>query len=214
MTKIGTIIKKHFVSGLLITVPLIVTYLILRFLFQALDGLLNPVMHDWFGYDIPGLGAAVTILLILLAGIFTTNYIGARLFHWGDKFLVRTPLVRIVYTAAKQLLQSLMAPSARAFSEVALIEYPRKGIYAIGFLSSTSRVTRDGESTPMRLVFIPSTPTPFTGLVVLVPHEDVFPIDLGVEEAVKLLVSGGIVTPPDIHVDKGVQTEGITDAPG
>lgn len=212
--KVVSIIKKQFVSGLLVTVPLIVTYFVLRFLFNLLDGILGPFTEGLLGYDIPGLGAVVTILLILLAGIVTTNYAGARLYHWSDRSLGRTPLVRVVYTAAKQLVQSMFTPTTRAFSEVALVEYPRKGIYAIGFLSGRSAIKKGEKSSTMRLVFIPSTPTPFTGLVIYVPEEDVYPVDIGVEAAVKLLVSGGIVAPPKISIKGECKRQEVLNAAG
>jgi len=214
MAKLHLIIKKHFISGLLVTVPIIVTYFVLRFLFTALDGILSPIVYDYLGYNIPGLGAVVTILLILLAGIVATNIIGARLFHWSDRIMGRTPLVRIVYSAAKQLIESMVAPSARAFSEVALIEYPRKGIYAIGFLSGRSTIKNTGVEENMRLVFVPSTPTPFTGLVVFLPESDIYPTDLGVEEAVKLLVSGGIVAPADISLTHTAERHEVANETG
>ncbi len=214
MQKFRIILKKQFISGLLVTVPLIVTFFVLRFLFRTLDGLLNPVVKDLLGYDIPGLGAVVTLLGIVLAGVITTNYLGARLYSWGDGFLGKTPLVRIVYTAAKQLVQSMVAPKARAFSEVAFIEYPRKGMFALGFLSGKSDISVNSTSREMRPVFIPSTPTPFTGLVVFVPVEDVYPVDMGVEEAIKVLVSGGIVTPPEIKVETKTTIREETHAPG
>jgi uncharacterized membrane protein len=202
-SKFKYVLKKNFISGLLVTVPLIVTYLVLRILFNALDGLLRPIVYGLLGYDIPGLGAVVTILLILLAGIIATNFVGARLFHFGDRFLARTPLVRIIYTAVKQLVASLLAPQMKAFSEVALIEYPRPGIYAIGFLSGESRLraSTSGAEADVRMVFIPSTPTPISGFVVFVPKTDIYPIDMSPEEAIKLVVSGGIVAPPVITMD-------------
>jgi uncharacterized membrane protein len=216
LSGIKTVIKRNFVSGLLVTVPVITTYFVLRILFNALDGIFNPIVHDLLGYDIPGLGAVVTILLILLAGIVTTNYIGARIYELGDRSLGRTPLVRIIYTAAKQLVRSLVTPSAKAFSEVALVEYPRKGVYIIGFLSGKSRL-QDEENKyaeSVRMVFIPSTPTPFTGLVVFVPERDIYPIDIGLEEAVKIMVSGGIATPPVINMIKERKCREATHATG
>lgn len=212
IAKIGNVIKRHFVSGLLVTIPLIVTYFVLRFLFSALDGLLNPIVRDVLGYNIPGLGAAVTLLLVLLAGIITTNFIGARVYHHGDRILGRLPLVRIFYTASKQLVDSVLAPRERAFSEVVLIEYPRKGLYAVGFLSNRCRVLEKAGERKMSLVFIPSTPTPFSGMVVAVPDEDVYPVKMSVEEAVKLLVSGGIAAPGLISM-KNLRHE-VADASG
>lgn len=213
-SKVKMVIKKQFMAGLLVTVPLIATYFVLRFLFESLDGILSPLLVRWLGYNIPGVGAAVTILLILLAGIITTNYLGSKLYVWGDKFLVRTPLVRIVYTAAKQLIESMVSPSAKAFSDVALVEYPRKGMYAVGFVSGETRVQHGPTEEKMRMVFIPSTPTPFTGLVLLLPESDIHPIDITVEEAVKILVSGGIVTPDRIIMKTGGISQEGADAAG
>ncbi|MEE9443885.1 MAG: DUF502 domain-containing protein [candidate division Zixibacteria bacterium] len=214
LSKIIPVLKKQFLSGLLVVVPLIVTFFVLRFLFNTLDGILNPLTRDLLGYDIPGLGAVVTILIILLAGIIATNYIGAKLFYWSDRFLVRTPLVRIVYTAAKQLVQSMVAPRARAFSEVAFIEYPRRGMFVIGLLAGKSEIKINDRGEEMRLVFVPSTPTPFTGLVVFVPECDIHRTDLGVEEAMKILVSGGIVVPPEINMEDNPKIKEVVNASG
>ncbi|MFH1701215.1 MAG: DUF502 domain-containing protein [Candidatus Zixiibacteriota bacterium] len=214
LSKIIPLLKKRFLSGLLVVVPLIVTYFVLRFLFNALDGLLNPLMRDMLGYNIPGLGAVVTILIILLAGIIATNYIGAKLFYWSDRFLVRTPLVRIVYTAAKQLAQSMLSSRVRAFSEVALIEYPRRGMYVIGLLAGKSEIKTNNRGEEVRLVFVPSTPTPFTGLVVFVPEHDIHRTDMSVEEAMKILVSGGIVAPPEINMEDNPKIDEDLNASG
>jgi uncharacterized membrane protein len=108
----------------------------------------------------------------------------------------------------------MIAPKVRAFSEVALIEYPRRGMYAIGFLSGKSEFRQEMSKRDMRLVFIPSTPTPFTGLVVLVPEQDVHSVDLGVEEAIKILVSGGIVAPSQIKIIEDHKNREVTHAPG
>jgi uncharacterized membrane protein len=213
-SKIKTIIKKQFVAGLLVMVPLIATYFVLRFLFVALDGILDPLVEHWLGRRIPGLGAAATIVLILLAGLITTNYLGARLLHAGDRLVAKMPLIRVVYGASRQFIESMTAPSSKAFSEVVLVEYPRTGIYAIGFLSGSTTVVGGGGSERLRMVFIPSTPTPFTGWVVLVPEKDVRPIKLTVEEAAKILVSGGLVTPEVITRKAGPQNGEIADAAG
>lgn len=210
--KVGTIVKRRFVSGLLVTVPLIVTYFVLGFLFGALDGVLNPVMRDLLGYDIPGLGAIMAVLLILLAGIITTNFIGARLYHYGDRLLGRMPLVRIIYTAAKQLIDSILAPRERAFSEVVLVEYPRRGLYVIGFLSHKCTVQHGGDEEKMAMVFIPSTPTPVSGLVVVVPVADIHPVDISVETAIKIMVSGGIAGPESMKMKYAYLKDEVNDA--
>jgi len=196
--KIGNVIKRQFISGLLVAVPVIVTYFVLRFLFDTLDGLLSPVVERLLGHHIPGLGAVATIALILIAGIITRNFIGARLYLWGDTLLAGMPLVRSVYSAAKKLSESMLSPQNRAFSEVVLVEYPRTGLYAIGFLAHRSRVVEPAGEKRMAVVFVPTTPTPFTGTVLLVPEKDVYPVDMSVEEGIKLVVSGGIVSPDTV----------------
>ncbi len=211
---IKIVIKKYFLAGLLVTVPLIVTYYVLKSLFGALDGLLNPVVHKLLGYNIPGLGAIVTILLVLLAGVVATNYLGARLIGAGDRLLRHTPLVRVIYFATKQLVQSVTTPRDAAFSEVVLVEYPRKGVYAVGFLAGRCRVEAAGEIEGRRLVFIPNSPTPFTGYVVLVRDEEVFPVDMSLEAAIKVLVSGGIVTPELVRMKNDVKPKEVGNAAG
>lgn len=211
---IKTVIKKQFLAGLLVTVPLIVTYLVLKMVFQALDGLLDPLVYKLVGYNIPGLGAVVTILLVLLAGILATNYIGAKLIGAGDRLLGHTPLVRVIYLAAKQLIQSVTTPRGAAFAEVVLVEYPRKGIYVIGFLAGRCRVDVPGGTEQRNLVFIPSSPTPFTGYVVIMRDDEIFPTDIPLEAAIKLLVSGGIVTPELVRMKQTPKTNEVGDAAG
>lgn len=201
--KIGNVIKRQFVSGLLVTVPLIVTYFVLRFLFDTLDGLLSPIVQKLLGHHIPGLGAAATIVLVLVAGIITTNFVGARLYRWGDALLAGMPFVRSFYTAAKKLSESMLTPQNRAFSEVVLVEYPRPGLYAIGFLAHRSRLVEAASERRMAVVYIPTTPTPFTGTVLFVPEQDVYPLDMTVEEGIKVGVSGGIVSPDTVRLKSG-----------
>jgi uncharacterized membrane protein len=211
---IKLVIKKYFLAGLMVTVPLVVTYYVLKSVFGALDGLLNPVVHKLLGYDIPGLGAIVTILLVLLAGVIATNYLGARLIGAGDRLLGHTPLVRVIYFATKQLVQSVTTPRDAAFSEVVMVEYPRRGVYAIGFLAGHSRVDFSGHTESRKLVFIASSPTPFTGYLVLVRDEEVYPLDISLEAAIKLLVSGGIVTPETLRVKNDLKPKEVGDAAG
>ncbi len=207
INKIGSFCRKHFISGLLVTVPIIVTFIVLRFLFSLLDGFLDPVVQRLLGYRIPGLGLVVTLIVIVLAGLISRNYFGARLYRLGDRALARMPLVRVIYTAAKQLVQAMATPRTRAFSEVALIEYPRKGVFAIGFLSGRLNVTAGANREMTRIVFVPSTPTPFSGFTVFVPESDIYPADVSVEEALKLLVSGGVLAPDEIRIAGNKQEE-------
>ena len=189
------VIKRHFISGVLVVVPFILTFIVLRFLFEAVDGILQPVLHGLLGYYRAGLGVLTTLLIILLAGFFTRNLIGARLYRLGDRLLIRMPLIRPIYSATKQLLEALTKSDTRSFKEVALIEYPRKGVFALCFVSQRVTIKVSGEIREFATCFVPSTPTPVSGMVVIVPVEQVISVDMTVEDAIKFLVSGGVASP-------------------
>lgn len=192
---IVAIIKRYFISGVLIVVPIILTYLVLRLLFDAVDGILEPVILKVFGYYVPGLGVVTTLLLILLAGVITRNFLGARLYDFGERILIRLPLVRPIYSSAKQLLHAITSTENAGFNEVALVAYPRVGSYSICFVSGRTKVECDGEVIDSVIVYVPSTPTPVSGMVVIVPEKDVILLDMTVEEGIKFIVSGGVASP-------------------
>jgi len=181
----------------LVVVPVILTYLVLRFLFETVDGILENYLHGILGYYRTGLGVLTILLLILLFGIMTRNIVGNKIYRMGDNLLTRVPLIRPIYSAAKQLLEGLTAGSDRgSFKEVGLVQYPRKGVYQLGFISR-DRVPVEvaGDQREFTIVFVPSTPTPVSGNVVLVPREEVVRLDMSVEDAIKFLVSGGVASP-------------------
>lgn len=188
-------VKRYFLSGVLVVVPVIFTYIVLRFLFDTIDGVLQPLLHQILGYYIPGLGLISTLLLIVLAGVLTRNFIGARLYRFGEGILTRLPIIRPIYSAAKQLLEAVAMPSMDSFKEVAMIEYPRKGSYAICFISHRIEVEKQGKRQLMATVFVPSTPTPVSGMVVMVPDEEVIVLNMSIEDGLKFLVSGGVAAP-------------------
>ena len=190
-----SIIKRYFISGVLVVVPIILTIVVIKFLFETFDRLLQPVLHQILGYSLPGLGIVVTFLLIILAGLLTRNFIGAEIHRLVEKILARLPIIRPVYFAAKQLLEAIALPSMSSFKEVVLIEYPRKDAYVISFISRKFKLEKDGQLRDFLAIFVPSTPTPISGMAIIVPAEDVIYLDMTIEEAVKYLVSGGVVSP-------------------
>ena len=192
-------IKRYFISGVLVVVPLILTYIVLKFLFEAIDGILQPHIHRVFGYYFWGLGIITTLLLILLAGVFTRNYIGARIYSIGDRLLGRMPIIRPIYGAAKQLLEALAAPRNKTFREVGLVQYPRPGMWALCFVAKPVQVEVPDGIQEHQAVFIPSTPTPVSGMVLMVPSEEVVLADMSIEEGIKFLVSGGVASPDTIR---------------
>lgn len=199
----GSVIRRRFISGLLVVVPLVVTYLVLRFLFQTVDGILAPAVVAVYGKPIPGVGLLATILLVMVTGWITTGVAGGRLIRIWEGWLIRIPLIRIVYGAAKQFLESVSRRNGTSFKQVGIIEYPRKGLFTFCFLANRLPLTT-GEHTEERITaFVPSTPTPFTGFVVMVRVDEVIPLDLAIEDAIKLLVSGGIVVPEHLSQSSG-----------
>jgi uncharacterized membrane protein len=189
------LIRNRFISGLLIIVPLVISYQVLSFLLAKLDGLLSPVFSKYLGYEIPGLGILVTLLIVLLVGFVAHSVIGGKLIRTWEGIIERIPLVRTVYIPAKQLLKTITPKSESSFKRVALVEYPRKNVWVIGFLATDVDLTSGGIEGDYRAVFIASTPTPFTGFMAMIPREDIHPIDMPVEEAIKFLVSGGVACP-------------------
>jgi uncharacterized membrane protein len=193
--KLNRVLRRYFLGGILVMVPLIITIMVLRFFFTKVDGILSPFIVKLVGYKVPGLGLVATILLIFLAGFLTANVIGSRLFRIWEIFLIRMPLVRTIYGSSKKLVEAVAATDKYTFKHVVLVEFPRKGIYYLAFLTNEIQVNMEGKTEDFVTVFIPSTPTPFTGWTLLFRKEEVIPLDMSVEDGVKFFVSGGIASP-------------------
>ena len=186
----GRLIRRRFISGLLVVVPLVVTYLVLKFIFQAVDGILAPAVTAVYGRPIPGVGLLATILLVMVVGWIAAGVAGGRLIRIWEGWLIRIPLIRIVYGAAKQFLESISKSDGASFKQVGLVEYPRKGLFTLCFLANKLPIKRQDSSEMRMTVFVPSTPTPFTGFVILVSPDDVIPLSLPIEDATYCLGFG------------------------
>lgn len=193
-------VRTYFLAGLLALIPLIVTIGILSWLFNVLDGFLGPYIYDWLGRPMPGLGLIATIALVFAIGIVTTNIIGRRLMGAVDEALHRIPLVRSIYSMTKQVSDSLLQARTVAFQQVVLIEYPRRGLYQIGFVTGMIEgplqeqlAARAGER--LINVFVPATPNPMAGYLVLLPERDVHVLGISVQDGLKLVISGGLAAP-------------------
>jgi uncharacterized membrane protein len=199
LTKILSTIRAKFLAGIIVTVPAIVTYLALRFLFNAIDDILGPILGRVLGRDIPGLGLVATALLVLIMGFVATNLVGKRLVLGWEAMVATLPVVRRIYNSAKEFLEAVTSPKGMSFRDVVMVEYPRKGIYSYAFV--TSYVTLHGPNGPEPIahVFVSNPPMPTTGTFIAVRIEDLMYLDMSVETALKLIVSGGIVTPSDVR---------------
>ncbi|MBI4236163.1 MAG: DUF502 domain-containing protein [Chloroflexi bacterium] len=189
-------LRRTFIAGGLIVIPVVATYWVLRFLFNLIDGVLRPPLEQALGLHVPGLGAIVLILLVYLLGLLGANVLGRRAIHLGQRVLLRVPLVSTVYGAAKALMEALFGPpGVSALRRVVLVQYPGPGLWTIGFLMGT---TRGDWGETLAVVYVPTAPTPQTGWVALVPIAQVYETDMSVQAAMRLVFSGGVLSPASI----------------
>lgn len=212
-------IRRVFITGLVISLPLVITIFVLKFLFESFDNLLGPLVTSIMrglgapmdpDYNVPGIGLVSTVALIFIIGLVSTHYMGRRLWEWGEAILTKIPIIRPVYVAAKQVIDTFSTNSSEAFRKVVIIEYPRKGVYAIGFITgSTTGEIKDRMGIDLVNVFVPTTPNPTSGFLLLLPKAEVVELDMPVEDGVKMIVSCGLVTPE--RYNNGLSgTEGLS----
>ncbi|HKB07068.1 MAG TPA: DUF502 domain-containing protein [Candidatus Polarisedimenticolia bacterium] len=201
-----------FLTGLVILLPLVITLWLLRILFNLVHGVSTPVIlrildllrlplvddPAFATYLAPLIGLAATFLLILLTGLLATNFLGRRFVAAFDRLMLRIPLIKGIYGAARQLLDALSRKND-AFQRVVMVEYPRPGVYTLGFLAREDTTLRlsghGGKMKGFALVFLPTTPNPTSGWLAAVPDRDVIPLDMSIEDGIKTIVSGGLVLP-------------------
>ena len=194
-------LRKYLITGLLVWVPLGITILVIKLLVDLLDKTLLLLPHalrpeTLIGFDIPGLGIILTTLFVFVSGFVITNFAGKRLVLSGEDFLERIPLVRSIYSALKQVTETILTSDKNSFRQVVLIEYPRKGIWTIGFQTSDSPQEFNQLSGQKLLtIFVPTTPNPTSGYILMMPKKDVQKLDMDVEDALKMVMSLGVVTP-------------------
>lgn len=193
--RIFSLLWKRVLAGMLMVVPFYVTYHVVRILFLYIDGLSQPVIRTVIGHRLRGVGFLLTFLLLYFLGVIATNVVGRSLLRWFERVLLRTPVVKNVYAAAKQVIETVSLPGKEYFKKVVLVEYPRKGIFAIGFVTGS---TKGPEGKTLLNVFVSSPPNPATGNLIFVPEAEVVETELSIEEAVKIVVSGGFIAPKGI----------------
>ena len=198
----GQLIKRYFITGLLIWVPLAITAWVLSLIASVADQSLRllPVSvrpYDLLGFDIPGAGIVLTLFIILATGLLAANFIGQRLVGWWEKLLARIPVVNSIYNSVKQVSDTLFSSSGNAFRKALLIQYPREGSWTIAFLTGkpggdvANHLKEDYVS-----VYVPTTPNPTSGFFLMLPQNDVIELDMAVDEALKYIISMGVVAPP------------------
>ena len=193
-------IRRYFVTGLLVTLPVFFTLYFLFIAFRFIDGiwgkLINFYMKKHLGFAIPGLGFILGLLTVLLLGFFATNFLGKKLFHVLERWFLKFPLIRQLYPAVKQIIDALISRDKPAFKKVVMVEFPSKGIWSIGFVTNDSFAkAQERAGQELIHVLIGTTPSPFSGYFILVPKSEVKFLDISTEEAIKLIASGGIIKP-------------------
>lgn len=195
-------LRKAFISGLLVWLPIWVTLLVIKFLVDILSKslLLLPPRYQpdvILGFHLPGVGVIITLFVIFVTGVLAANFLGRRLVDLGDRIMGRIPLVRTIYTGVKQVTQTMFSPGGQSFRRVLLVQYPREGMWSIAF--QTGEVSREikarSQIDDMVCCFIPTTPNPTSGFLLLLPKKDVIELDMGVDQALKFVISLGVVQP-------------------
>jgi uncharacterized membrane protein len=221
-------VRTVLLAGLLILAPLYLTFYVLTLLFRFMDGIFAPVIDRTIGafigeraLHIPGLGIVLTLLVVLFLGWLSTSVLGRRILDGFETFIRRIPIAKSVYGATKGVLEAVSRDQADAFKRVVLIEYPRHGIYGIGFVTNgPSKWPTSPTPNGLVPVFVPTTPNPTSGFLLMVPPEELIEIPISVEDGIRMVVSGGILQPPGIALAAALPPElfsprsvVVTDAP-
>ena len=193
--------RKYFVTGLLILVPLAITLWVVNLIIGTMDQSLLLLPNRWqpealFGFRIPGLGTILTLLIILLTGLATRNFVGNQVVQWWEKIVIRIPVVNSIYSSVKQVSDTLLSSSGKAFRKAVLVEYPRRGSWTIAFVTGVpGGDVKNHLSADFVSLYVPTTPNPTSGFFLMVPREDTIELDMNVDAALKYIVSMGVVSP-------------------
>jgi uncharacterized membrane protein len=187
--------RAHFFAGILVSIPLAITVWVFAWVFNLVDSFLRPLVADLSGYNIPGVGVAITLLLVYLVGVVASNVLGRRLIRWAESGVARIPVAKYIYSGTRQIIQSFQAPAQTGFMQVVLVEFPRKGTRTIGFITN---VLSDDVGGRMYNVFIPTSPNPTSGFLQIVPETEIIRTELSVDDALKMVVSGGRMSPQEV----------------
>lgn len=207
MTILGHIkkaLKTNLIAGLLVVTPLAATVFLLRLIFRWADKiiLLIPEAYRpdaYLPFNIPGLGIILLVMTLFMIGFLARNILGRTLVRLGERIMDNIPLVNKFYQAVKQLVETIFTGGGKDFRRVVLIEYPRKGLYALAYVTGkTYPEFQDKTDKPVINLFLPTTPNPTSGFYLMVPEEDVIPLDISVEDSFKILISGGILNPDEV----------------
>ena len=192
-------IKKWFLSGIAVVLPVAVTVFVLIWLFNLLDGILRNLIDRIFGVNIPGLGLLALLIIIFLIGMFTSNFVGRKITGWFEKLIGNIPLIKAVYNPIRKIISGLSSEKADSFQKVVLVEFPQKGRKSIGFITNSNFSVDEKDNIS---VFVPTTPNPTNGFLIIVDRKDVEVLEMTVNEGLNAVVSIGSALEGDIKYEK------------
>jgi uncharacterized membrane protein len=205
--------RAYFFTGILITAPLLITFYLAWLFIGFVDAKVHPLIpvkynpETYLPFAIPGLGLVVLFIVLTLIGAITAGFFGKLWLRFTEQLLNRMPVVRNVYNAIKQILETVLAQQSNAFREAVLVEYPRRGIWAIAFITGrTEGEVQNITEEECINIFLPTTPNPTSGFLLFVPKKDLISLNMSTEDAIKMVISGGIITPPDLRSAKEKDT--------
>ena len=197
-------VRRWLVTGLLVWIPLGVTYLVIRWLVGLMDRTLVLIPEPYrpenlLGFNIPGLGVGLTVLVVLLTGMMFANLFGRQLMRLSEDVLARIPLVRSIYSSVKQVTETLFSGQGKSFRKVVLVEYPRRDLWTLAFITGdTASVIERAVGEDLVSIYVPTTPNPTSGFFLMVPKRDIKPLDISVDNGLKMILSTGVVIPAEI----------------
>jgi uncharacterized membrane protein len=190
-------LKKRLITGIILILPLAVSLWIVITLFKKIDNIFKPIIVKIIGYHIPALGVLITFLIIWLTGIFGSKVIGKKIFNKLDNFMLKIPLFKAIYGTTKQAIDAFKFKEKTPFKQVVMFEYPRENAFALGFVTNIlNNEIQNATIQKLVCVFYITTPNPTSGVLLLIPEEDLTPLTMSTEDALKLIISGGLFTPP------------------
>jgi len=206
-------LKRYFITGLLIWIPLVITVWVLSLIISVMDQsllLLPERLHptNWLGFNIPGMGTVLTLLIVFISGVFAANFLGQKFVRSWEQMLARIPVVNSLYNGVKQVSDTIFSPTGNAFRKALLVQYPRQGCWTIAFLTG-----KPGGDTMRHLgkdyisVYVPTTPNPTSGFFLMMKAEEVTELDMSVDEALKYIISMGVVPPSPRFLQDADQQE-------
>jgi uncharacterized membrane protein len=207
--------RRKLVAGLLVVFPIFITFIVVKFLFGLIGGILSPVVKKVFiflgaspkstidEFVVTSVAFILTFLALYFIGVIATNFFGKLILSFFEAILNKTPIIKNIYTSSKKLIEIISLPGRQSFKRVVIVEYPRVGMKAFAFVTGNIK-TKDG--TELTSIFIPTTPNPTSGFLIYLPEEDVIETDMNIEEGMTLIISGGILVPEHLELYKGTLT--------